>query len=232
MEARMRSVPTQTGRRASGVRRARDSTARLVGMYGLGLTFYLSPTSAVRAQIDTASREARTKLNASKNMTALNTVDVPLQAPAARAPTANESVRPFRFRASDEELAELRRRILATRWPEKELVADHSQGVPLATMQKLARYWATEYDWRKVEARLNALPQFVTNIDGLDIHFIHVKSKQPNALPIILTHGWPGSIVEMLKVVDPLTNPTAHGGRAEDAFDVVVPSLPGYGFSA
>jgi pimeloyl-ACP methyl ester carboxylesterase len=231
MEARMTSVHTQIGRRTSGVRRARDSTARLVGLYGLGLTFYLSPTSAVRAQTDTASREARTTLNASKKMTAINTIDVPLQAPAARAPTANESIRPFRFSASDEELTEMRRRILATRWPEKEPVADQSQGVPLAVMQKLARYWATDYDWRKVEAKLNSYPQFITNIDGLDIHFVHVRSKHPNALPVIVTHGWPGSIIEQLKIVDPLVDPTAHGGKASDAFDVVIPSIPGYGFS-
>src|SRR5919106_552179 len=164
-------------------------------------------------------------------MTALNTVDAPLRAPAARATTANESIRPLRFSASDEELADLRRRILATRWPEKETVADFSQGVPLATMQKLAHYWATEYDWRKVEARLNALPNFITEIDGLDIHFIHVRSKHENALPVIVTHGWPGSIIEQLKIVDPLVNPTEHGGKASDAFDVVIPSMPGYGFS-
>ncbi len=160
-----------------------------------------------------------------------HTVDVPRRSPAARATTENESVRPFRFSASDEELADLRRRILATRWPEKETVADHSQGVPLAMMQELARYWATEYDWRKVEARMNALPNFITEIDGLDIHFIHVRSKEKNALPVIVTHGWPGSIIEQLKIVDPLVNPKAHGGKASDAFDVVIPSMPGYGFS-
>jgi pimeloyl-ACP methyl ester carboxylesterase len=164
-------------------------------------------------------------------MTELNTVDVPHRSPAARATTENESIRPFRFRASDEELADLRRRILATRWPEKEPVADFSQGVPLATMQKLAHYWATEYDWRKVEARLNALPNFITEIDGLDIHFIHVRSKHQDALPVIVTHGWPGSILEQLKIIDPLVNPTAHGGSASDAFDVVIPSMPGYGYS-
>ena len=129
------------------------------------------------------------------------------------------------------ELTELRRRINATRWPEKEPVTDHSQGVPLATMQKLARYWATDYDWRKVEAKLQALPNFITEIDGLDIHFIHVRSKHENALPVIVTHGWPGSVIEQLKIVDPLVNPTAHGGQASDAFHVVIPSMPGYGFS-
>ena len=141
------------------------------------------------------------------------------------------SIRPFTYYASQAELDELRRRIVATRFPESETVTDHSQGVPLATIQKLARYWATEYDWRKVEARLSALPNFITEIDGLDIHFVHVRSKHENALPVIVTHGWPGSIIEQLKIVDPLVNPTAHGGEASDAFDVVVPSMPGYGFS-
>jgi len=131
----------------------------------------------------------------------------------------------------EEELDDLRQRILATRWPEKEPVTDFSQGVPLATMQKLARYWTTEYDWRKVEAKLKSYPQFITNIDGLDIHFIHVRSKEKNALPVIVTHGWPGSIIEQLKIIDPLTNPTAYGGSASEAFDVVIPSMPGYGFS-
>src|ERR1700719_4218593 len=128
-------------------------------------------------------------------------------------------------------LDDLRRRIADTRWPEKETVTDSSQGVQLATMQKLASYWGKDYDWRKCEAKLKALPNFITTIDGLDIHFIHVRSKNPNALPMIVTHGWPGSIVEQLKIIDPLTNPTAHGGKAEDAFDVVIPSIPGYAFS-
>ena len=153
----------------------------------------------------------------------------------AEAPSATASgaaaIKPFSVHFPDEALADLKRRVSAMRWPEKEIVTDHSQGVPLATLQKLARYWETEYDWRKVEARLNALPQFTTEIDGVDIHFIHVRSKHPNALPIIVTHGWPGSIVEQLKIIDPLTNPPAHGGSASDAFDVVIPSLPGYGFS-
>jgi pimeloyl-ACP methyl ester carboxylesterase len=140
-------------------------------------------------------------------------------------------IRPFHVSFPDADLQEMRRRIEATRWPERETVADASQGVQLATMQKLARYWATDYDWRKVEARLNALPSFITEIDGLDIHFIHVRSKHENALPVIVTHGWPGSIIEQLKLVDPLVNPTAHGGKASDAFDVVIPSMPGYGFS-
>jgi pimeloyl-ACP methyl ester carboxylesterase len=131
----------------------------------------------------------------------------------------------------DSALVDLRHRILATKWPDPEIVKDESQGVQFATMQKLAKYWATDYDWRKIEAKLNALPQYLTTIDGLDIHFIWVRSKQPNALPIIITHGWPGSIIEQLKVIGPLTDPTAYGGKAEDAFDVVIPSLPGYGFS-
>jgi pimeloyl-ACP methyl ester carboxylesterase len=141
------------------------------------------------------------------------------------------ALRPFRIEVPEEQLAELRRRVAATRWPSKELVGDRSQGVQLATVQALARYWAIEHDWRACEARLNALPQFVTEIDGVDVHFIHVKSAHDNALPLIMTHGWPGSVVELLGAVGPLTDPTAHGGRAEDAFDLVLPSIPGYGFS-
>ena len=141
------------------------------------------------------------------------------------------AVRPFRIDVPEEDLDELRRRIAATRWPTKELVEDRSQGVQLATMQELARYWQTDYDWRKAEEKLNALPQFTTEIDGVDIHFIHVKSDHENALPLIMTHGWPGSVIELLETIGPLTDPTAHGGRAEDAFDLVLPSLPGYGFS-
>src|SRR2546428_6770367 len=141
------------------------------------------------------------------------------------------ALRPFRVDVPEAELTELRRRIQATKFPERETVPDATQGVQLATVQKLARYWGTEYDWRKCEAKLNALPQFITEIDGVHIRFIHVRSKHPNALPMIVTHGWPGSIVEQLKIIDPLTNPTAHGGSASDAFDVVIPSLPGYGFS-
>jgi len=140
-------------------------------------------------------------------------------------------IRPFHVNVPEEQLADLRRRIAETHWPERETVGDTTQGVQLVTMQELARYWATDYDWRKVEARLNALPQFVTTIDGLDIHFIHVRSKNKNALPIIITHGWPGSIIEQLKVIGPLTDPVAYGGEAKDSFDVVIPSLPGYGFS-
>src|SRR5271166_5429774 len=141
------------------------------------------------------------------------------------------AVRPFKVNVPEDAPVDLRQRIAATRWPEQETVADQSQGVQLATMQELARYWATDYDWRKGEAKLNALPQFITEIDGLDIHFIHVRSKHENALPLIVTHGWPGSVIEQLKIIDPLTNPTAHGANASDAFHLVIPSLPGYGFS-
>lgn len=149
----------------------------------------------------------------------------------APATESKSAIRAFRYQAPQAELDELKRRILATRWPEKEPVNDQTQGVPLATMKALADYWVTDYDWRKVEAKLNALPQFITEIDGLDIHFVHVRSKHPNALPLIVTHGWPGSIIEQLKIIGPLTDPTAYGGKAEDAFDVVIPSMPGYGFS-
>ena len=145
--------------------------------------------------------------------------------------SVDTSIRPFSYHASDAQLADLKRRIKETRWPDRETVNDDSQGVRLATMQKVADYWANQYDWRRAEANLNKYPQFVTNIDGLDIHFIHVKSKNPNALPIIITHGWPGSIIEQLKIIGPLTDPVKYGGRAEDSFDVVIPSLPGYGFS-
>jgi hypothetical protein len=141
------------------------------------------------------------------------------------------TIRPFRVDLPDQDLDDLRRRIAATRWPSRELVADRSQGVQLATLQELARYWAADYDLRRVESRLNALPQFMTTIDGVDVHFLHGKSSHADALPLIITHGWPGSVIELLEVVGPLTDPTAHGGRAEDAFHLVVPSLPGYGFS-
>ena len=154
-------------------------------------------------------------------------MSVPTENPAAAA-----QIRPFQVSFPDEDLAELRRRIGATRWPERETVDDDSQGVPLATVQELARYWATEHDWRRCEAKLNALPQFTTEIDGLDIHFLHVRSQHADALPLIVTHGWPGSIIEQLKIIGPLTDPTSHGASAADAFDVVIPSLPGHGFSA
>jgi pimeloyl-ACP methyl ester carboxylesterase len=156
----------------------------------------------------------------------------PFGASSALAETTSEpTIRPFAVHVPEEDLADLRRRVLATRWPARETVTDQSQGVQLAKLQELVRYWGTGYDWRKVEARLNALPQFTTEIDGLSIHFIHVRSQHPGALPLIITHGWPGSVLELLKVIGPLTDPVAHGGSAEDAFDVVIPSMPGYGFS-
>jgi pimeloyl-ACP methyl ester carboxylesterase len=148
-----------------------------------------------------------------------------------RAATDAEAIRPFKVSFPDKDLTDLRRRIAATKWPSRENVTDATQGVQLSTMRELARYWQSDYDWRRVESRLNALPQFITEIDGLDIHFIHVRSRHKNALPVIVTHGWPGSVIEQLKIIDPLTNPTAHGGSVSDAFDVVIPSLPGYGFS-
>jgi pimeloyl-ACP methyl ester carboxylesterase len=151
--------------------------------------------------------------------------------PGQLAAADDGTIRPFTINVPDEALLDLRRRLAATRWPDKETVTDQSQGVQLAKLQELVRYWGSSYDWRKVEARLNALPQFMTTIDGVDIHFIHVRSRHQNALPLIVTHGWPGSIIEQLKIIDPLTDPSAHGGSASDAFDIVIPSVPGYGFS-
>src|SRR5687767_2335191 len=151
--------------------------------------------------------------------------------PGAIAGEAADALRPFSVHVPEADIVDMRRRIAATRWPDRETVDDWSQGVPLARLQELVRYWGTDYDWRKAEARLNALPQFITEIDGLDIHFIHVRSRHRDALPLIMTHGWPGSVFELLKTVGPLTDPTAHGGRAEDAFDLILPSMPGYGFS-
>jgi pimeloyl-ACP methyl ester carboxylesterase len=160
------------------------------------------------------------------------TASTPGTAGAGGREATDGAIRPFQVETPDEALDDLRRRIAAIRWPTKELVGDRSQGVQLATTQALTRYWSAEYDWHRCEAKLNALPQFKTEIDGLDIHFIHVKSPHDEALPLIMTHGWPGSVVELLETVGPLTDPTAHGGRAEDAFDLVLPSIPGYGFSA
>jgi pimeloyl-ACP methyl ester carboxylesterase len=162
-------------------------------------------------------------------VTALLSVSIP--APGQQPSPENDSIRPFRVRVPEDQLVDLRRRLAATRWPDKETVADPSQGAQLARLQGLVRYWGSGYDWRKAEAKLNALPQFTTTIDGLDVHFIHVKSPHANALPVIVTHGWPGSVIEQLKIIRPLTDPTAHGGKAEDAFNVVIPSVPGYGFS-
>jgi len=175
------------------------------------------------------NHDRRTILGAAGGIAAAGAASLfPSQLSAA---STGDAIRPFRFEATDEQLTDLRRRLAATRWPEKETVADESQGVRLATMRSLMQYWQDSHDWRKVEARLNALPQFITEIDVLDIHFIHVRSKQDKALPMIVTHGWPGSVIEQLKIIDPLTNPTAHGGSASDAFHLVIPSLPGYGFS-
>lgn len=200
----------------------------LLGSVLVGTIGVLLPVSAAHAEPPAGAELLRALAGQPNAAVSGSSV---IGAAAAAQPGEDMSIRPFTFRASDEALSDLKRRIAATKWPNKELVSDASQGVQLATMQKLADYWANQYDWRKVEARLDALPQFVTNIDGVDIHFIHVRSKHPKALPLIITHGWPGSIMEELKVIDPLTNPTAHGGSASDAFDVVIPSLPGYGFS-
>jgi pimeloyl-ACP methyl ester carboxylesterase len=212
--------------------------------YTLGLTIVVCCSTLVQGQTVASSRQARATLPRESTMTQLTTVDSPRDSqtgaatpqitpnPSAVPAEGNEdAIRPFRVNVPEKQLVELRRRVAATRWPNKELVGDRSQGVQLATVKALAHYWASDYDWRKAEAKLNAYPQFVTKIDGVDIHFIHVKSRHPNAMPLIMTHGWPGSVIELLDVIDPLTNPTAHGGRAEDAFDVVLPSLPGYGFS-
>jgi pimeloyl-ACP methyl ester carboxylesterase len=186
-------------------------------------------------QLDTTQRSAAdaTRTEQPRTMQQEHTMtpsDAPQRSGGQAADT--EAIRPFQVRIPEDALVDLRRRIAATRWPDKETVADASQGAPLANLQALVRYWATDYDWRKGEAKLNALPQFMTRIDGVDIHFIHVRSRHPNVLPVIITHGWPGSVFEQIKLIGPLTDPTAFGGQAEDAFDVVIPSLPGYGFSS
>ncbi len=227
----MKNATTETGSATRRTARARGSTARLVYIGALGLAIGPSLSALAHAQTTSVSRDTRPLFNRSRTMPATQITDVRPNETVAHTAPADTSIRPFRVHVSDEALTDLRRRVRATRWPAKEPVADASQGVQLATIQKLASYWATGYDWRKVEAKLNALPQFVTTIDGLDIHFIHVRSKHPNALPLLVTHGWPGSVIEQLKIIDPLTNPTAHGGIASDAFDVVIPSLPGFGFS-
>src|SRR5579872_1580698 len=183
----------------------------------LGLAVAFRPAAIGEALADSKSNTAR-KENAMTQTSATQAA-------------GKTTILPFQVNVPEAELTELRRRINSTRWPDRETVTDESQGVPLATIQELARYWATDYDWRKCEAKLNALPQFITEIDGLDIHFIHVRSKHENALPLIVTHGWPGSVIEQLKIIDPLANPTAHGANAEDAFHVVIPSMPGYGYS-
>jgi len=205
-------------------------SSTLLGVFGMFLRATATHAGTVLSAPGSAEALSPTPAPSTNRGTAM--ADTSVISAAAMAQASGEtSVRPFKFHASDEDLADLKRRVAATRWPEREQVRDDSQGVQLDTIQKLARYWATDYDWRKVEARLNALPNFITNIDGLDIHFIHVRSKHENALPMIVTHGWPGSIIEQLKVIDPLTDPTVFGGSAADAFHLVIPSLPGYGFS-
>src|SRR5258708_1908383 len=187
-------------------------------MPGIGRRWFCGAAAAAVA----ASPPGLSSFIFSQRSTAMN---------AVAQPKGNDTtaIRPFHVNVPEAELTELRRRVMATVWPDRETVADATQGVQLATMQRLARYWETEYDWRKVEARLKALPQFITEIDGLDIHFIHVRSKHKGALPLIVTHGWPGSVIEQLKIIDPLTNPTAHGGSASDALGLVIPSIPGFG---
>jgi pimeloyl-ACP methyl ester carboxylesterase len=178
-------------------------------------------------------KKSKSDLADTLEASAFATQDAVIDAPGSSSlkGSSEEEIRPFEFHAEQADLDELHRRILATRWPDKETVTDNSQGVPQATTEALAKYWAKNYDWRKVEAKLNSYPNYLTKIDGVDIHFIHVRSKHRNALPIVVTHGWPGSIVEQLKIIDPLTDPTAYGGKAEEAFHVVIPSIPGYGFS-
>src|SRR5918999_1645043 len=205
-----------------------DGASRLC-MYALGIAIYAG-TPAL-AQIRTASQGTPTPSQEGK-MAPATTAEAARTAATVRTTAEANAVRPFRVNVSDDAVADLRRRLQATRWPTKELVKDRSQGVQLATLKELTRYWATEYDWRNAEAKLNAFPQFTTKIDGVDIHFIHVKSRHPSALPVMIAHGWPGSVFEQIKLIGPLTDPTKYGGRAEDAFDVVIPSLPGFGFSS
>jgi pimeloyl-ACP methyl ester carboxylesterase len=188
----------------------------------LGMAVAFSPGTIAEAFADSKSKTTQKE----DNMTQTSATQ-----PASEQVADKTAIRPYQFNFPDAELTDLRRRVNATKWPERELVTDASQGVQLATMQKLARYWGTDYDWRKGEAKLKAVPHFITEIDGLDIHFIHVRSQHENALPMIVTHGWPGSIIEQMKIIEPLTNPTAHGGTAADAFHLVIPSLPGYGLS-
>jgi pimeloyl-ACP methyl ester carboxylesterase len=197
----------------------------------LGISLLAARPTSAQAQSTIQPRDSASTLNGSRSMTRPTTQQTQRKAPQSRASFDEHSIRPFRANVSDEALADLRQRIVATRWPDKETVADQSQGPQLAMLRELVQYWGTGYDWRKAEAKLNALPQFTTNIDGVEIHYIHVKSREPNALPLIIIHGWPGSVFEQIKLIGPLTEPTKYGGRAEDAFDVVIPSLPGYGFS-
>ncbi len=214
------------GSNSSIGRRRRLATSAWVGATSIFLT------SAAQAAIVPRAQSAMATVVEANTTAGTNTTAAIGAAAAAAQPAGDTSIRPFpKTQVPQQAIDELRRRIAATQWPEKETVADSSQGVPLATMQELARYWATDYDWREAEAKLNAFPQFVTNIDGLDIHFIHVRSREKNALPLVINHGWPGSVLEQTKLIGPLTDPVAHGGQGEDAFDVVIPSMPGYGFS-
>ena len=215
---------------ASDTAPLRDRSSR-VCLCALGLTFWLAGPARATAQTTGAGHQPQPTPSRERIMTQLKSTDTPAAAPASPEAAGEDAIRPFRAHVSDADLADLRGRLTATRWPDKETVADASQGAQLAQLQELVRYWATKYDWRKAEAKLNAFPQFVTRIDGVDIHFIHVKSRHPNAMPLIITHGWPGSVFEQIKLIGPLTDPTKYGGRAEDAFDVVIPSLPGFGFS-
>ena len=216
----MHAAPSSTGARH------RLATIVLAGAMGLFLPSFAHAGTAAAASPD-AETIAPAAVTAHSGAAAPSSAAT---APAAQ-PDSDTSIRPFRVNIPQAAIVDLRRRIRETRWPDRETVVDSSQGVQLNRLQELVRYWGTSYDWRRVETRLNALPQFTTTIDGVEIHFIHVRSRHPNALPLIISHGWPGSIIEQLKIIGPLTDPTAHGGRAEDAFDVVIPSLPGYGFS-
>ena len=227
----METIGIETRGVISDAARARDGTARLLRICALILAMCASLSVLARAQGVSTTRDARVTHSEGKNTTALNTLDATVEVRAPETEIRDTSIRPFRVRVSDEEIADLRRRLAATRWPTKELVKDRSQGVQLATVKELVRYWSTDYDWRKAEAKLNAFPQFMTKIDGVDIHFIQVKSRHPNAMPLIMTHGWPGSVFELLETVGPLTDPTKYGGSAGNAFHLVLPSLPGYGFS-
>jgi pimeloyl-ACP methyl ester carboxylesterase len=200
-------------------------------MYALCIAISAGTPLLSQTQVAGATRAPQPTLNTDQKMTDLQTHGTARETLAPRRTADDEAIRPFRARIADADIADLRRRLKATRFPDKETVADASQGAQLAQVQELVRYWGTDYDWRKGEAKLNAFPQFKTKIDGLDIHFIHVRSKEKNAMPLIIAHGWPGSVFEQLKLIEPLTNPAKYGGRAEDAFDVVIPSLPGFGFS-
>jgi pimeloyl-ACP methyl ester carboxylesterase len=211
--------------------RPRDGISRLC-LAALGVAICTSPAAA-QAQTHAAAASPSNQPTPSRTpvMTQLTTVDAAASVATQRKTASDDAIRPFRAHVPDADVADLRRRLAATRWPDKETVADASQGAQLALLQELVRYWGKDYDWRNGEAKLNAFPQFKTKIDGLDIHFIHAKSRHPNAMPLIIAHGWPGSVFEQLKLIGPLTDPTKYGGRAEDAFDVVIPSLPGFGFS-